>query len=143
MTFKAFGVRIAPCILAVAFSSCAGGGASDGEPTSPPAVRSGTATIALDGAPPGTSAIRLRVVGRGISLPVERGAARILLQRTISDTLTFVLAIADASAQPLLGLSLANLDNTIALFVDEASAGKSLGYKAMAATDVRTSATKQ
>ncbi len=144
MTKLGLGPLVLPMAVAASVASCGGeGGAGTEPPTSPPVVRGGTASIALSAAPAGVAAVRLRVVGSGMSSPVSRGTARILLQRASADTLFFVLAVADGSAQPLLALNLANIDQVLTVSVQDVSAGRSLGYQALRASDVTVAATKQ
>jgi hypothetical protein len=140
-----FILRLAlPVALITCISSCGTGGDGGGTPTSPPPViRSGTATLSLSSAPPGIAAVRLRLAGRGMSAPVPSGTVRILLQRTVADTMVLVLGVADGSAQQLLTVSLANLDQPFDLAVQEVAGGKAAGYRAFAATDVVVSAAKR
>ena len=129
--------NVSTLVAAAALVGCAGGDGS----TPPPVIKSGTATISLVTAPAGLSAIRLRVVGRGISSPLAQGSTRILLQRVGGDTLTFVIT-PPSGPGPLVSLALADVAQVVDAVVQEASGGKASGYQAIAPAAITVSVQK-
>ena len=111
--------------------------------TTPPVLRSGSATVSLTGAPSGVAAVRLRVTGAGVSAPLAGAGVKILLQNTVADTTVFVLSLASSAPANLLTLALSNVEQPLALVVEEATGGRNAGYAALRAADVTISIARQ
>lgn len=131
---------VASVIGVVLMGAC--GGADGTTIVAPPVVQAGTAVLAVDAAPTGLAAIRLRVSGPGISGPTVRGSARILLQQTVADTTTFLLAVT-SNAGGFLEVRLANRALPPTVSVQEATAGRADGYRALTSASVIVKATVQ
>lgn len=140
-TIRTF-TRAAGVGVVALLAACSGGELVAVVPT-PPAVRSGSATVSMSAAPAGLAAVRLRVTGGGISAPVPGVGVRILLQRTFADTTVFVLSVTGSAPSPLLTLALSNAEQPVAAVVQEATSGRNAGYVALRAADVTVAIAKQ
>ncbi len=133
--------RYLPAIIvaAVLLGACA----DDSGPTGvEPTPVTGTATFAVATAPEFLGAIRLRVVGSGISSPTARGSATVMGQRTVGDTTTFLVSVTrDGGA--FLNVILADRSRIPTAVVQEATAGRLDGYRAIVPSAVIVSTTVQ
>lgn len=116
---------------------CGGGGGSDDKPpiVPPPVPTNGRVVLSLGAAPSAIAAIRVRVVGSGMSSPSARGSGRILLQQTTADTSVFVIAVS-SGAGAFLEIGLVDRDRLPTVVVEEATAGRLFGYQALPASSV-------
>lgn len=139
MTCRSTAAKSSIIALATALTACGGGGDGETIPTPPPGA--GTATFSLAASPIGLAAIRMRVHGSGLSGPVARGGARILMQQTTADTTFFVLSMTTGGA--FLDMQLANIEKTPVPIVQEATSGKANGYQALNASAIVVQTTKR
>lgn len=116
---------------------CGGGDGGDEKPpiVAPPVPTSGRVVLSLGAAPSSIAAIRVRVVGSGMSSPSARGSGRILLQQTSADTSVFVVAVS-SGAGAFLEIGLVDRDRLPSVLVEEATAGRLFGYQALPASSV-------
>lgn len=116
---------------------CGGGGGGDERPPiiAPPAPINGRVVLSLGAAPSSIAAIRVRVVGFGMSSPSARGSGRILLQQATADTSVLVVAVS-SGAGAFLEIGLLDRDRLPSVVVEEATAGRLFGYQALPASSV-------
>ena len=132
-------------LSAAALGLTACGNGDDTPIVGPPVViKGGTTVVSLATAPAGVSAIRVRVVGSGVSLPSARGTATLLSHRAVGDTNTFLVATSGVAAgDAMFAMQLANATTTLSVTVEEATGGRAQGYAAIAPASVTVSAVTQ
>ena len=130
--------------LAAMLAACGGGGGDNPGPVEPPppTIRAGTATLTIATAPETLGAIRLRIFGSGMSSLQVRGSAKVIAQRTVADTTTYLLSLRN-TAGAFLDINLSNRNNAPSVLVQEATAGALDGYVALSASSVVVSTTIQ
>ena len=133
----------AACVCATALIAACSGGELVAVAAPEPVSRSGSVAVSISAAPAGLAAMRLRVVGGGISAPLAGFGVRILLQRTVADTTVFVLSLSGSTPAPLLTLALLNIDRSVTVVVEEATGGRNAGYAALRAADVTVAIARQ
>ncbi|MCC7053834.1 MAG: hypothetical protein IT355_11250 [Gemmatimonadaceae bacterium] len=126
-------------------AGCGSGG--DGPiigPPPPPVVKAGTAVVSLSSTGGTVGAMRVLVVGAGVSLPAAKGTAAILTRRTLADTSTFVISTRGvANGDAVLEFKVANVEAPLAVTVVEATGGREQGYAAIASSAVTLSVVRQ
>lgn len=131
-------------VAVAVLGACGGGGGDNPGPVEPPppVVKSGTLTLTMASAPETLGAIRLRIFGSGMSNLQVRGGASVIVQQTIADTTTYLLAVKN-TVGAFLDINLSNKNNAPSVLVQEATAGALDGYRALAASSVVVSTTIQ
>ena len=145
MTKASFRMLRLPLAGAVLLAACSSGG--DDPIIGPPAVivpKSGTALVSLSSTGGPVGAIRVRVAGAGLSVPLAKGTAEILTRRTVGDTTVFVISTRGvANGDPVLELKVADLSAAFAASVVEATGGREQGYAAIAPSAVTLAVARQ
>lgn len=120
--------------LCVGLAACA----SDGDPlVSPitPPVQAGVARFSMATAPSDIGGVRLRIVGSGMGAAKVQGGAVILASAKAGDTLQLILSAVPTTGT-FLEIPLERSTADVSLTLDEASAGRLGGYRAIAGAEV-------
>jgi hypothetical protein len=126
-------IAVTTVVTAVLLGACSDGSSPTGVDHA--TVMTGTAAFAVTTAPEFLSAIRLRVIGSGITNPVAQGTARVMARQQAGDTTTFLLSLTSTSGT-MLQVGLADRTRVPRVVVLEATAGRLGGYRAFAPSTV-------